>query len=504
MSSKQGITSRAENYSDWYNELVQRSGLAEHTPVRGSMVIKPHGYAIWERMQRALDTMFKETGHVNAYFPLLIPKSFLSREAEHVEGFAKECAVVTHHRLMSSPDGKGLIVDPDARLEEELVIRPTSETIIWHMYGKWIQSYRDLPLLINQWANVMRWELRTRLFLRTAEFLWQEGHTAHATYEEAEEEARTILDIYRRFAEEWMAVPVLTGVKSKNETFAGADHTYAVEAMTQDRRAIQAGTSHHLGQNFAKAFEVQFTSAEGKLEYVYATSWGVSTRLIGTLIMAHSDDQGLVLPPRLAPVQVAIVPMGRDEETRAKTTAVAEQLAGDIRANGWDGEPVRVVVDKREKESPGFKFNDWELKGACIRIEIGPRDLESGTCVVVPRDSGVKGTATLASAAPDVVAALGQMQKDLYQRALAFREANTARVDSWADFEAAFAGEGGGGFVLAHWDGTTETEQRISEQTKATIRVIPLRQLSPEDAEAGACVLTGRPSARRVVFAKAY
>lgn len=505
VSKELGITTREENYSEWYNELVIKSGLAEHSPVRGCMVIKPHGYAVWEFMQRALDDMFKATGHVNAAFPLLIPKSFFEKEAEHVEGFAKECAVVTHHRLKANPDGAGLVVDPEAELEEPLIIRPTSETIIWHMYSKWIQSYRDLPILINQWANVMRWEMRTRLFLRTAEFFWQEGHTAHATYDEAEAEALTILnDCYARFVEEWMAVPVIRGLKTENEKFAGADHSYCIEAMTQDRRAIQAGTSHHLGQNFAKAFDCQFQSAEGKLEYVYATSWGVSTRLIGTLIMAHSDDKGLVLPPRLAPVQVAIIPIGREAEIQAKTYAAADKLADELRALGWENVPIRVKVDKRDKESPGFKYNDWELKGACVRVEIGPRDLESGSCVVSRRDGGEKQQLALTEAACAIVKMLGDAQNSLFDRALAFREANTSRVDSWADFEKAFAGEGGGGFVLAHWDGTTETEEAISERTKATIRCIPIRPLIPSDGEPGVCIFSGKLSERRVVFAKAY
>lgn len=490
MSSKQGITARDENYSDWYNELVLRSGLADYAPVKGCMVIRPHGYAIWELMQRALDDMFKASGHVNAYFPLLIPESFLQKEAEHVEGFAPQCAVVTH--------GGG------KKLDEPLYIRPTSETVIWNMYGKWIQSYRDLPVLINQWANVVRWEMRTRLFLRTSEFLWQEGHTAHATYDEAEAEALTILEIYRRFSEEWMATPVLTGIKSENEKFAGADHTYCIEALTQDRRAIQAGTSHHLGQNFAKAFDVTFQSAEGQLEHVYATSWGVSTRLVGTLLMVHSDDRGLVLPPRLAPVQVAIIPMGRDEDTRSKTCAASDELADELRRVGWSGAPVRVTVDKREKESPGFKFNDWELKGACVRVEIGPRDLESGSCVLVRRDEGEKATVALGDAANAIVSLLGLAQSELLAKAREFRNANTRRIDTWDAFEAAFAGEEAPGFVLAHWDGTKETELQIAERTKATIRCIPIPPLDPEDVKPGACVLTGKPSEQRVVFAKAY
>ena len=407
---------------------------------------------------------------------------------------------MTHHRLKASPDGKGLIVDPEAKLAEELIIRPTSETIIWNTYAKWIQSYRDLPLLINQWANVMRWELRTRLFLRTSEFLWQEGHTAHATYEEAEAECLTILnEAYARFAEEWMAVPVVKGIKTEGEKFAGADHTYTIEALTQDRRAIQAGTSHHLGQNFAKAFGCQFTSAEGKLEYVHATSWGVSTRLIGTLIMAHSDDRGLVLPPKLAPIQVVIVPMGRDEETRARTFGEADRLALELKQKG-----IRVKVDKREKESPGFKYAHWELRGVPVRIEVGPRDLDEGSLVLARRDSGEKETVAIGSVVDRAVALQDEIQGALFARALAFREANTVRVDSWDEFLAAFPGEGGGGFVVAHWDGTEETADRIATETKATIRCLPLTPLDPSDAEPGVCVLTGKPSERRVVFARAY
>ena len=506
MSKDFGITARGDNYADWYNELVLKADLAENSAVRGCMVIKPHGYAMWELMQQGLDGLFKATGHVNAYFPLFIPKSFFEKEAEHVEGFAKECAVVTHYRLKAKTDGPGLIPDPEAELEEPLIIRPTSETIIWNTYKKWIQSYRDLPLLINQWCNVVRWEMRTRLFLRSAEFLWQEGHTAHATYEEAEEEALTILhQCYGQFVEEWMAVPVIRGLKSDGEKFAGADHTYCMEAMTQDLRAIQAGTSHHLGQNFAKAFDVTFQSAEGKLEHVYATSWGVSTRLIGTLIMAHSDDKGLVAPPRLAPVQVVIIPMGRDEETREKTIAAAERLSQSLRDLSYAGNPIRVKIDKREKESPGFKYNYWELRGACIRVEIGPRDLEAGTSMVSRRDTGDKQPLSLDGDLPaKLVDLLEDIQKDLFNRALAFREANTHRVDTWEQFEKQFEGEGGGGFVLAHWDGTTETEEAISQKTKATIRCIPLMPLHPDDDKPGFCILTGKPSKKRVVFAKAY
>lgn len=500
MSSNHGIPSRSENYGEWYNQLVLKADLADHSAVRGCMVIKPHGYALWELMQRALDDLFKETGHVNAYFPLFIPKSFFEREAEHVEGFAKECAVVTHHRLKPNPNGPGLIPDPEAKLTEELIVRPTSETIIWNTYKDWIQSYRDLPLLINQWANVVRWELRTKLFLRTAEFLWQEGHTAHATHEEAEQEALTILhECYGRFVEEWMAVPVIKGVKSENEKFAGADHTYTMEAMTQDLRAIQAGTSHHLGQAFAKAFDVKFVNKENQLDYVYATSWGVSTRLVGTLIMAHSDDKGLVCPPKLAPIQVVIVPMGRDEETRERTFGASDTLAAELKKLG-----LRVKVDKREKESPGFKYNYWELRGVPVRVEVGPRDLDSGTVIVARRDTGEKTTLPLAEVSAHVAGLMDQIQKSLFQRALEMRESNTKRVDTWEEFESTFAGEGGAGFVLAHWDGTTETEKAISEQTKATIRCIPLTALDPSDDQPGVCVKSGKPSARRVLFAKSY
>ncbi len=498
--SKEGLTDPQVDFSAWYNELVVRADLADHSDVRGCMVIKPHGYAMWELMQRALDDSFKATGHVNAYFPLLIPKSFLSREASHVEGFAKECAVVTHYRLKNDPNGGGVIVDPEAKLEEELIIRPTSETVIWSTYSKWIQSYRDLPLLINQWCNVLRWEMRTRLFLRTAEFLWQEGHTAHATYEEAETEAMTILnECYSKFAEEWMAVPVVKGVKSEGEKFAGADHTYTIEAMTLDRKAIQAGTSHHLGQNFGKAFDCKYVDRENKLQFVYGTSWGVSTRLIGTLIMAHSDAKGLVCPPRLAPIQVIIVPMGRDEETRERTFGVSDGFADELKKLG-----IRVKVDKREKESPGFKYNQWELRGVPVRIEVGPRDLDAGTVVVARRDTGEKETVAVGEAVARAAALQPIIQQALYEKALAFRNENTKRVDTWEDFLAAFEGEGGAGFVVAHWDGTQETEDRISDATKATIRCIPLEPLIPSDGEPGACVLTGKPSERRVVFARAY
>lgn len=509
MSKGLGITSRADNYSDWYNELVVKADLAEHSSVRGCMVIKPHGYRVWELMQRSLDDMFKATGHSNAYFPLLIPKSFLAKEADHVEGFAKECAVVTHYRLKADPV-EGVVVDPDAKLEEEFIIRPTSETVIWNTYRNWIQSYRDLPLLINQWANVMRWEMRTRLFLRTSEFLWQEGHTAHADYDDAEKEAQTIINIYRQFAEEWMAVPVLTGTKSAGETFAGAHHTYTIEALTQDLRAIQAGTSHHLGQNFAKAFDVQFQTQDGSREYVYATSWGVSTRLVGTLIMAHSDDKGFVPPPRLAPVQVVIIPMGRDEETRLRTVGAARRLADELTSKFYAGLPVRVHIDDRDKESPGFKFNHWEMRGACIRVEMGPRDIEAGEVPVARRDTGEKSSLSLDSQlAERLIDLLGTIQQNLFDRALAFREVNTKRIDTWDEFKAAFAGDNAPGFVAAHWDGTAETEERIAAETKATIRCIPEASLGGisvggADDEPGSCVLTGNPSPRRVIFAKAY
>ncbi|MBX3115561.1 MAG: proline--tRNA ligase [Fimbriimonadaceae bacterium] len=503
MAKDLGVTSREDNYAEWYNDVVKKADLADNSVVRGCMVIKPHGYAVWEHMQQALDRMFKETGHVNAYFPLLIPKSFLSKEAEHVDGFAKECAVVTHHRLMNDPNGKGVVVDPEARLEEELIIRPTSETIIWHSYKNWIQSYRDLPLLINQWANVMRWELRPRLFLRTAEFLWQEGHTAHATYDEAEQETLTILGIYKRFAEEWMCVPVVDGIKSEGEKFAGADHTYTIEAMTQDLRAIQAGTSHHLGQNFAKAFDVTFQSTEGKPEYVYATSWGVSTRLIGTMIMAHSDDKGLVCPPKLAPIQVVIVPIGRGDE-RAAVLEASDKMAADLRATNWAGAPIRVKIDDREKESPGFKFNHWEMRGVCLRIEIGPRDLAENKCLLANRVADEKQEVSLHQVVNQVVAGLDGFQSTLYNRALELRNANTKRVDTWDEFKAVFANEGGAGFVVAHWDGTQQTEDAISEATKATIRCIPLVALDPKDEEPGVCVYSGKPSNKRVIFARAY
>ena len=505
MSGKLGITKREENYSEWYNDLVTKAGLADHSSVRGCMVIKPHGYAVWELMQQGLDQMFKETGHKNAYFPLLIPKSYFSREAAHVEGFAKECAVVTHYRLMNDPLTGGIIVDPDAKLEEELIIRPTSETIIWNTYKNWIQSYRDLPLLINQWANVVRWEMRTRLFLRTSEFLWQEGHTAHETHEEAEKEVLTILDIYRRFAEEYMAVKVLTGRKTENEKFAGALHTLCIEALTQDMRAIQAGTSHHLGQNFAKAFDVQFQSKEGKLEYVHATSWGVSTRLIGALIMAHSDDKGFLPPPRLAPVQVILIPMGRDEDIRAKTISTAQKLKHEIEDHLVFNAKPRVEIDLREKESPGFKFNDWELKGASIRVEIGPRELEAGHVVIARRDTGGKEEMSLGTELSlNLCRLLEVIQSNLFERSSRMMQESIMRINNWDEFEAAFAGDKAPGFIAAHWDGTSETENAIAERTKATIRCIPLEPLLPEDNVPGKCIYTGKDSMRRVIFAKAY
>jgi prolyl-tRNA synthetase len=500
------ITTRAEDYSQWYLDIVQRAGLAENSDVRGCMVIKPHGYAIWEKMQLALDRMFKDTGHVNAYFPLFIPKSFFSREEEMAEGFAKECAVVTHYRLKSVP-GKGIVVDPEAKLEEELIIRPTSETIIWNTYRNWIQSYRDLPLLLNQWCNVVRWEMRTRLFLRTAEFLWQEGHTAHATQAEAEEEARRILmEAYRAFAEEWMAMPVLTGPKSEGQKFPGAVYTLCIEAMMQDRRALQAGTSHFLGQNFAKAFDVQFQSQSGQLEYAWATSWGVSTRLVGGLIMTHSDDQGLVVPPRLAPIHVVIVPIGKSDDERHAVLAAADQLAAALRDLPRDAffgyQPLTVKVDRDFNKSPGFRFNEWELKGIPIRVELGPKDLAKNACVLARRDlPGKESKETnvpLAGAPARIVELLRAMQKDLFERARRFRDANSFEVNSYDEFKQKI--EEPGGFLWAHWDGTRETEDRIAAETKATIRCIPFDR----PKEAGQCIVTGKPSEGRVVFAKAY
>ncbi|NCC72713.1 MAG: proline--tRNA ligase [Sphingobacteriia bacterium] len=483
---------RAENYSQWYNDLVIKADLAENSAVRGCMVIKPYGYAIWEKMQAALDRMFKDTGHSNAYFPLFIPKSFFSKEASHVEGFAKECAVVTHYRLKNSADGKEIVVDDDAKLEEELIIRPTSETIIWDTYRNWIQSYRDLPLLINQWANVVRWEMRTRLFLRTAEFLWQEGHTAHATAEEALEETMKILEIYANFAENWMAVPVIKGLKSPNERFAGAVDTYCIEALMQDGKALQAGTSHFLGQNFAKAFDVQFLSKENKLEYVWATSWGVSTRLMGALIMSHSDDNGLVLPPKLAPIQVVIVPIYKNYDQLAEISEKALAIKKALTDKG-----ISVKYDDRDTQKPGWKFSEYEFKGVPVRLAIGPRDLENGTVEVARRDTLEKEIYQMTDIELKVANLLDKIQQNLFQKAHAFREENTFKVDTWEEFKEQIDK---GGFVLAHWDGTTETEVKIKEETKATIRAIPFNN-KPEN---GKCILTGRPSKERVIFAKSY
>jgi prolyl-tRNA synthetase len=499
------ITKRADDYSQWYLDIVQRAGLAENSDVRGCMVIKPHGYAIWEKMQRALDRMFKDTGHVNAYFPLFIPKSFLAREEEMAAGFAKECAVVTHYRLKAVP-GKGIQVDPEAKLEEELVVRPTSETIIWNTYKNWIQSYRDLPLLINQWCNVVRWEMRTRLFLRTAEFLWQEGHTAHATRAEAEEETRRMLEVYRTFAEEWMAVPVLTGPKSEGQKFPGAVYTLCIEALMQDRRALQAGTSHFLGQNFAKAFDVKFQNQAGQLEHAWATSWGASTRLVGALIMSHSDDQGLILPPRLAPIHAVIVPIFRKPEERSAVLEAAEKLAAavrDVPLREWlNYDPVTVKVDDREQYQPGYKFNEWELRGVPVQVELGPKDVANNACVLKRRDLPGKESkefgVPLAAAPARIAEHLKAMQQALFDRALSFREANTYPVDSYEDFKKKI--EEPGGFLLAHWDGTRATEDRIAAETKATIRCIP----SNRPKEPGRCMVTGQPSEGRVVFAKAY
>lgn len=485
--------SREENYAQWYNDLVIKADLAENSAVRGCMVIKPYGYAIWEKMQAALDKMFKDTGHQNAYFPIFIPKSFFSKEAAHVEGFAKECAVVTHYRLKNSPDGKGVVVDEDAKLEEELIVRPTSETIIWDTYRNWIQSYRDLPLLINQWANVVRWEMRTRLFLRTAEFLWQEGHTAHETKEEAIEETEKILNIYATFAEEWMAVPVLKGTKSPGERFAGAVETYCIEALMQDGKALQAGTSHFLGQNFAKAFDVKFLSKENKQEYVWATSWGVSTRLMGALVMAHSDDKGLVLPPKLAPIQVAIVPIYKNMEQLAQISEVALKIKESLEDKG-----ISVKYDDRDTFKPGWKFAEYEFKGVPVRLAIGPRDLENKTVEVARRDTLEKEILQLADIESKVEHLLEQIQKKLYHRALSFRENNTYVVDTWDEFKDII--ENKGGFVLAHWDGTSETEDKIKDETKATIRTIPFNS---EELD-GKCIYTGKPSKQRVVFARAY
>ena len=486
------LTKRADNYSQWYNELVIKADLAEQSAVRGCMVIKPYGYAIWEKMQHQLDTMFKETGVQNAYFPLLIPKSFLSKEADHVEGFAKECAVVTHYRLKNNPDGQGVVVDPEARLEEELIIRPTSETIIWNTYRNWINSYRDLPLLVNQWANVFRWDMRTRLFLRTAEFLWQEGHTAHATKEEAEAKAIEMLNVYADFAEKYMAVPVVKGVKTANERFAGALETYTIEAMMQDGKALQSGTSHFLGQNFAKAFDVKFINKENKLDYVWATSWGVSTRLMGALIMTHSDDNGLVLPPKLAPIQVVIVPIYRSQEQLDTINAKVAPIVENLKKQG-----ISVKYDNADNKRPGFKFADYELKGVPVRLVLGARDIENGTIEVMRRDTLEKETVSIEGIEGYVEKLLDDIQNNIYTKALNHRLEMTTKVDTWEDFKTQIEK---GGFILAHWDGTTETEEKIKEETKATIRCIPL----DGEEEEGKCIYTGKPSKRRVIFARNY
>lgn len=490
-----GLPKRSEDYSLWYNELVKRADLAENSPVRGCMVIKPYGYSIWEKMQAELDRMFKETGHTNAYFPLFIPKSFLSKEASHVEGFAKECAVVTHYRLKNAEDGSGVIVDPEAKLEEELIVRPTSETVIWSTYKNWIQSYRDLPLLVNQWANVVRWEMRTRLFLRTTEFLWQEGHTAHATSEEAMAETVQMMNVYAQFAEEFMALPVVKGRKTANERFAGADDTLCIEALMQDGKALQAGTSHFLGQNFAKAFEVKFATKEGGLDYVWGTSWGVSTRLMGALIMAHSDDNGLVLPPKLAPFQVVIVPIYRGEEELELISVKAKEIMAELRKAG-----ISVKYDNRDTQKPGWKFAEYELKGVPVRIALGPRDLENKTLEIARRDTLTKESFQWEEMpiAQKIGALLEDIQQGIYRKAFEFRKENTTEVNSWEEFKRVLDEKAG--FLAAHWDGTPETEEKIKELTKATIRCIPLDQVQ----EAGNCVFSGKPSSGRVLFAKAY
>ncbi|THV60147.1 proline--tRNA ligase [Flagellimonas alvinocaridis] len=487
------LTSRAEDYSKWYNELVVKSDLAENSGVRGCMVIKPYGYAIWEKMQAQLDKMFKETGHENAYFPLFIPKSYLSKEASHVEGFAKECAVVTHYRLKNAEDGSGIIVDEDAKLEEELIVRPTSETIIWDTYRRWVQSYRDLPIMVNQWANVVRWEMRTRLFLRTAEFLWQEGHTAHATREEAVAEAEQMMNVYAEFVEEHMGVPVMKGTKTASERFAGAEETYCIEALMQDGKALQAGTSHFLGQNFAKAFDVKFANKEGKQEYVWATSWGVSTRLMGALVMTHSDDNGLVLPPKLAPIQVVIVPIYKGLDQLDAISERVEPLVKELRSKG-----LSVKYDKRDTHKPGFKFNEYELKGVPVRLVVGQRDLENGTYEVARRDTLQKESVKADDVVEKVVSLMEEIQENIYNKALTYRKEHITPVDTYEEFKRVI--EEKGGFVTAHWDGTAETEERIKEDTKATIRCIPLNV----DKEEGVCMVTGKPSAQRVLFAKAY
>jgi prolyl-tRNA synthetase len=487
------LTTRSEDYSKWYNELVVKADLAENSGVRGCMVIKPYGFAIWEKIQAGLDKKFKETGHENAYFPLLIPKSYLSKEASHVEGFAKECAVVTHYRLKNAEDGSGIIVDPDAKLEEELIVRPTSETIIWDTYRRWIQSYRDLPLLINQWANVVRWEMRTRLFLRTTEFLWQEGHTAHAAKQEAIDEAELILDLYADFAENHMAVPVIKGTKTESERFAGALETYCIEALMQDGKALQAGTSHFLGQNFAKAFDVKFATKEGKQEYVWATSWGVSTRLMGALIMTHSDDHGLVLPPKLAPIQVVVVPIYKGVEQLDKISEKVLPLVKELRSKG-----ITVKYDNRDTHKPGFKFNEYELKGVPIRLAIGQRDLDNDTFEVARRDTLEKETVKTSELVAKIEHLLVDIQENIYKKAFDYRESHITRVDSYEEFKSLL--ESKGGFFAAHWDGTLATEEKIKQETKATIRCIPVNAVQEE----GVCMVTGKPSHQRVLFAKAY
>ena len=487
------ITSREQDYSKWYNDLILKGGMADYSAVKGCMVIKPYGFALWEKMRDQLDKMFKDTGHVNAYFPLFIPKSFLSKEAAHVEGFAKECAVVTHYRLKNDPDGKGIIVDPEAKLEEELIVRPTSETIIWNTYKDWIQSYRDLPLLINQWANVVRWEMRTRLFLRTTEFLWQEGHTAHATADEAIAETRQMLDVYAEFAEEYMAVPVIKGVKSANERFAGAVDTFCIEALMQDGKALQAGTSHFLGQNFAKAFDVKFSDKENKLEYVWATSWGVSTRLIGALVMAHSDDDGLIMPPRIAPLQVVIVPIFKGPEQKAALDVKVNEITKEFKKAG-----IIVKYDDNDNNRPGWKFAEYEMKGVPVRIAIGMRDLENNVVEVARRDTKEKKSVSLDGLTATITQLLEDIQQSMFNKAKAYRDSHITPANSWEEFEKLLDEKGG--FISAHWDGTAETEEAIKEKTKATIRCIPLNNVQEE----GKCILTGKPSKERVLFARAY
>ena len=487
------ITSMTEDYSQWYNDLVLKGELADYSAVRGCMVIRPYGFALWENMRDALDKMFKDTGHVNAYFPLFIPKSFLSREAAHVEGFAKECAVVTHYRLMKDPNGDGVIVDPEAKLEEELIVRPTSETIIWNTYKDWIQSYRDLPLLVNQWANVVRWEMRTRLFLRTAEFLWQEGHTAHATREEAVEETERMLGVYATFAEEFMALPVIKGVKTASERFAGAEETYCIEALMQDGKALQAGTSHFLGQNFAKAFDVKFSDKENKLEYVWATSWGVSTRLVGALVMAHSDNQGLILPPRIAPVQVVIVPIYKGEEQKAKIGSRVNELVKELKGLG-----IRVKYDDSDNARPGWKFAEYEMKGVPVRLALGARDMEKNEIEVVRRDTKEKRIVSMDGLPSYLESLLTEVQHSMFNKARAYRDAHITSADNWEEFVKLLDEKGG--FISAHWDGTAETEEAIKEKTKATIRCIPL----DNKKEDGTCIFSGRSSSQRVLFARAY